>query len=458
MERVVGRWEQQRGGYLPRPICIEGDLTLPGLALDREARRWIRQRCDRILHNAASLTFDGADRAREPWLSNLTGAEHVLELCRETGVRELHYMSTAYVCGRRPGPVYEAELACGQEFRNDYEQSKFEAEQVVRSAPFLDSLTVYRPAVIVGDSKTGYTSSYHALYQYLQLVFMLDRFLDTPRDANGCRHVELRLNATGQERRNLVPVDWVSAVTTCLFGDAKCHGQTYHLTPAAPISVQQIEEACERYFHFSGVTFEGPGRPTKEDRNDLEKLFYDQLDTYSSYWDSEPIFDCTNTSRMVPQLPCPTIDEQVIRRLIDYAIEDRWGNRRNDKPERPVDIARMLDDLPRSRNGQPAADFQLGLDIWGPGGGQWHVGASGGGLFSAEPGLAPECDVVLRTDAVTFAAIIQAEVTTRHAVRQGLVEVVSKNDRPPDPAALLALFVKGRRQPSQTQPQSPQPA
>jgi hypothetical protein len=148
----------------------------------------------------------------------------------------------------------------------------------------------------------------------------------------------------------------------------------------------------------------------------------------------------------------------VIRRLIDYAVEDRWGNRRSDKPERPVDIAGMLDDLPRSRNGQPAADFQLALDIWGPGGGQWHVGASGGGLFSVEPGLAPECDVVLRTDAVTFAAIVEGEVTTRHAVRQGLVEVVSKNDRPPDPAAMLALFVKGRRQPSQTHPQSPQPA
>ena len=454
MERVVGHWEKEQGSYLPRPICIEGDLTSEGMALDNESRRWIAKHCDRVLHNAASLTFDGADRNGEPWLSNLTGTQNVLELSREAGIRQWHYMSTAYVCGRRPGPVYESELDCGQEFRNEYEQSKLEAEQAVRSASFLDSLTVYRPAIIVGDSKTGYTSSYHALYLYLQLIFMLDRFLDTPRDENGCRHIELRLDLTGEERRNLVPVDWVAAVTTYLFENVKCHGQTYNLTPREPITVKQIEAACEHYFNFCGVTFEGPGKTTPEQRNDLEKLFYEQLSTYSSYWDSEPIFDSTNTCQMAPHLPCPVLDEPILHRLTDYAIQDRWGNRRKRPSELPFDVAMMLEDASAESPAIRATDRLLvvGLDLWGPGGGQWHVQVDRNRPWDLEVGLAKECDVVYRSDVGTFVALVRGEVSARHAIRQGLVEVVPSGDKLSDPAELLDLFAN---RPGELAPQQP---
>jgi thioester reductase-like protein len=99
-------------------------------------------------------------------LSNLTGTRNLLQLCRETGVRQFDHVSTAYVCGKRPGPVFERELDCGQTFRNDYERSKCEAEKLVRAAAHLDRVTVYRPAIIVGDSRTGYTTAYHGPYAY----------------------------------------------------------------------------------------------------------------------------------------------------------------------------------------------------------------------------------------------------------------------------------------------------
>ena len=55
--------------------------------------------------------------------------------------------------------VYESELNVGQEFANPYEESKVEAEEMVRSAKFLKSLTVYRPAIIVGDQHGGDVSA-----------------------------------------------------------------------------------------------------------------------------------------------------------------------------------------------------------------------------------------------------------------------------------------------------------
>src|SRR5262249_9435936 len=164
---------------LPRPEeCLEGDITAAGLGLDAAARKWLANRRPQVLHSAASLTFFGKDRTRDPWLSNLTGTANVLELCRETGLRRLHYVSTAYVCGRRRGVIAEADLDCGQDFRNDYEHCKFEAEKLVRSADFLDCLTVYRPAVVIGDAVTGYTSTYHGLYSYLYFAWMLSQYAD----------------------------------------------------------------------------------------------------------------------------------------------------------------------------------------------------------------------------------------------------------------------------------------
>jgi nucleoside-diphosphate-sugar epimerase len=326
VEQVLTYWEQELGRSLPRPVCLEGDIATAGLGLDAKARRWVAEHRLRVLHNAASLTFLGKDRSRDPWLSNLIGTGHVLDFCRQAGVRELHYVSTAYVCGRQAGPVREEDLDHGQEFRNDYEASKFQAEKLVRSATFLDRLTVYRPAVVVGDSVTGYTSTYHGLYSYLQFAWVVRQYATLEED--GRWHAPLRLNLTGDEPRNLVPVDWVSAVIAYLVLTPAHHGQTYHLTPLRPVTARQIEEAMSSHFGYYGPTFAGPEALGNGDLNELEKTFYEYVSRYQPYWSEDPIFDCTNTLAAAGHLHCPPTDTALIGRLIDYAVADRWGKRR----------------------------------------------------------------------------------------------------------------------------------
>ena len=58
----------------------------------------------------------------------------------------------------------KAELDVGQTFGNDYERSKVQAETMVRQAKYLDRPTIFRPAIIVGDSQSGYTSTFHGFY------------------------------------------------------------------------------------------------------------------------------------------------------------------------------------------------------------------------------------------------------------------------------------------------------
>ena len=133
IEAILSRCEGDLGTVLPRPVVIEGELTEADLGLDQAGLHWISRHCRSVIHNAANLTFHGSGRQGEPWHTNFDGTRRILDLCRTTGIRQFHYISTAYVCGLREGRVLETELDVGQTPGNDYELSKIEAEKLVRA-------------------------------------------------------------------------------------------------------------------------------------------------------------------------------------------------------------------------------------------------------------------------------------------------------------------------------------
>ncbi|MEO6808352.1 MAG: SDR family oxidoreductase [Isosphaeraceae bacterium] len=323
VEALAAWWEANLGRPLARPVCLEGDVTQPGLGLSAEAKHWVASNCGRVVHSAASLVFHGGDRTREPWLSSYNGTRNLVELCKSVGIGELHHTSTAYVCGTRDGTICESDLNVGQGFRNDYEECKCTAEAWLRDQGGLDSLTVYRPAVIVGDSETGHTTTYLGVYRFFQFAWLLAQ--QAPRGADGRCILPIRLRMTGEECQNLVPVDWVSAVMARLITSPEAQGRTYHLTPAVPTRSSQIEAALADYFSFRGVSFAGSDGAPDETLNEPERLFYDYIDAHEDYLRAEPVFDARNTLAAAPDLPCPEVDAPCLRRLIDFAVHDRWG-------------------------------------------------------------------------------------------------------------------------------------
>jgi nucleoside-diphosphate-sugar epimerase len=323
LEALLSSWEAELGFPLRRPVCLEGDVAYPGLLLTREARQWVARHCNRALHSAASLNFRGGDPARDPWLSNYTGTLNVAAVCRESGIRELHHVSTAYVCGTRRGPITEAELDAGQQFRNDYEASKCAAETWLRRQAEVDSLTVYRPAVITGDWRTGYTSTYYGVYRFFQFISLMAR--QATRAADGRWDLPIRLRLTGDEPRNLIPVDWTSELVARLLTQPKALGKTFHLTPAVPARTSQVEKALADYFGYRGVSFVGPDGAPDAALSQLERLFYGYVDNHTNYLDSEPGFDSANLDALAPDLPCPRVDGPYLRRLIDFGVRDCWG-------------------------------------------------------------------------------------------------------------------------------------
>ncbi len=325
VEAILNTWEQQLECSLPRPVILDGDMRQPEFGLGEQAIRWLSRNCSELIHSAASLTFH-EDGSGEPWKTNLDGTRHMLGLCKAAGIRHLHYVSTAYVCGLRGGTILESELDCGQDFRNDYEKSKLIAETLVRQSGNFDRLTVYRPAVIAGDSQTGFTNTYHGIYLYLRLMALL--VPRQPVGPDGLRITRLRLPMTGDERRNVVPVDWVSRVMTRLVLDPVAHGNTFHLAPDECLTPRQVINAGYRYFNSTGVEYVGYQRIDPRTYNSFEAEFLPGLAMYSNYASTDPQFDCTNLKRFAADVPCPEIDERVLHIYLRYGEEDRWGKRR----------------------------------------------------------------------------------------------------------------------------------
>src|SRR5437588_2394073 len=146
---------------------LEGDIAERGLGLSDAQLDQLRSEVKIAYHLAA--IYDLAVPLEIAQRVNVDGTGNVLELCADCKKLErLNYVSTAYVAGDRKGVVYEHELALGQGFKNHYESTKFQAELWVRDAMDEVPVTIYRPAIVVGDSQSGETPKFDGPYYILR--------------------------------------------------------------------------------------------------------------------------------------------------------------------------------------------------------------------------------------------------------------------------------------------------
>jgi thioester reductase-like protein len=420
LDELLNFGEETLGSALPRPVVLAGDLARPGLGLSEADRRWLAGHCDAVVHAAASVSYRPT-AAAEPWETNVNGTQRLLELCRQAGVRALHHVSTAFVCGDRRGPVREDELECCGGTHNAYEQSKVAAERLVRQARHAQ-VTVYRPSVVVGDSRTGYTSTYHHFYNFLELAVRLS----SPGGRR--RRLPLRLPLTGEERPNLVPVDWVSAALVRLLRRPRWHGRTFHLVARQPARLQEILAILEDLLQLEGIRWAGPGG--LPDPTPLEERVLEQLRDYWNYLRNDLAFDCRNTCRALPDLPPPRFDRPLVERLLQFALADQWGRGR--APEDAAPSGECADFLERFLPGQAresaviravSLDLTFALDIRGPGGGQWSYRWERGELAEVRRGLAGGAAVTFHTDAATFVELIRGGQAPQNSFFEDRIEI-----------------------------------
>jgi len=208
-----------------RVHLVEGDITVPGLGLSDSDPDGVNE----VWHLAAvydlSVPEDIAKRV------NITGTENVLQFCRErSNFRRLQYVSTCYVSGDYDGEFTEDMLEEGQEFQNHYEETKYEAERLVRAA-IADGLpaTIYRPGIVVGDSRTGETQKYDGPYFVADYMKRLPGVVFLP-------------NVDKSVMASLVPRDYVIAAMDALSVLDRSEGKTYQLTDPNPPSAREVAE------------------------------------------------------------------------------------------------------------------------------------------------------------------------------------------------------------------------
>jgi thioester reductase-like protein len=201
----------------------EGDITRPGLGLEGDAE--LRATLVAAYHLAAA--YDLAVTRDLGMRVNVEGTRNVLRLVAGAPRFErLHYVSTAYVSGTATGVFRETDLDVGQRFKNFYEETKFLAEVEVAQSGL--PATIYRPAIVVGDSRTGETGKFDGPY------FTLAAMERVPSPG-----IFMKVG-WGRNPANLVPVDFVVDAVAGLAGEAGAAGKTYHLTDPAPLGVAAV--------------------------------------------------------------------------------------------------------------------------------------------------------------------------------------------------------------------------
>jgi thioester reductase-like protein len=216
-------------GLAGRLHLVEGDITRPGLGLDPAERSALAADLAEVYHLAA--IYDLAV-AREPALAvNLEGTRNVLEFAAAgPALSRFHHVSTCYVSGCHPGLFREDDLDVGQKFNNHYEETKFLAEVEVqeRIRGGLPA-TVYRPAIAVGDSRTGETQKFDGPYYVIRWVLRQPPVALVPV-----------VGDTKAYRVNVVPSDFVIAAIDHLSGIEASAGVVYQLADPAPATVDEI--------------------------------------------------------------------------------------------------------------------------------------------------------------------------------------------------------------------------
>lgn len=225
----IARISEETGADQARFRIIEGDITKQDLGMEAKALEEARTETDALFHLAA--IYDLAVAREAAMLVNLEGTRNVNRFALSLkNLGRYHYVSTCYVAGKRTGLILETELRHTAGFRNHYEETKYLAEIEVDELKRELPITIHRPSVVCGDSRTGETAKYDGIYYLIHYLRMNPRLLSLFNIGN--RRVSL----------NLVPVDFVVEAIAALAQDERAVGATVQLADPSPLTTHELFE------------------------------------------------------------------------------------------------------------------------------------------------------------------------------------------------------------------------
>ncbi len=226
-----GRLEELRtawGADGARVVPIAGDLSQPGLGVSEEDLLMLRGKVDHFFHLAAIYDLSAGAEAQE--VANVEGTRHAVELAESIKAGCFHQVSSIAAAGLYRGTWREDMFDEAKDLdTHPYFRTKHESERVVREEcgrPW----RVYRPSIVVGDSRTGEIDKVDGPYYFFKLLQRARRVLPGWLPAVGIEGGEI----------NIVPVDFVAAAIDHIAHRPGLDGRAFHLTDPNPKTAGEV--------------------------------------------------------------------------------------------------------------------------------------------------------------------------------------------------------------------------
>jgi NAD(P)-dependent dehydrogenase (short-subunit alcohol dehydrogenase family) len=231
LDELIERW-----GAGDRVVGVTGDLTEDKLGVDA---KWIEEHTgsiDHFFHLAASYDMTADDEANET--SNVKGTRHAVQLANALQAGRLHHTSSVAAAGNFKGLFREDMFDEGQELPSAYHRTKFESERIAREESEIP-WRVYRPAVVVGNSKTGEMDKVDGPYYFFKAI----------QKARATLPQWFPLVGPELGYTNIVPVDFVAQAMDHIAHEKGLDGQAFHLCDPKSIRSGEVLNTFARAAH-----------------------------------------------------------------------------------------------------------------------------------------------------------------------------------------------------------------
>ena len=224
------------GASRQRAIPVTGDLTAARLGVAGEVIKALKGQVDHVYHLAAvyDLQADEDSQVRV----NVEGTRHAVEFARAVDARHFHHVSSIAAAGLYEGVFREDMFDEAEGLEHPYFMTKHESEKIVRrecKVPW----SVYRPAMVVGDSKTGEMDKIDGPYYFFKLIQRMRQILPPWMPSIGLEG----------GRINIVPVDFVVDAIDHISHHHHASGRCYHLVDPQGYRVGDVLDIFARAAH-----------------------------------------------------------------------------------------------------------------------------------------------------------------------------------------------------------------
>jgi thioester reductase-like protein len=228
------------GDDAKRLIAVAGDLAKPALGVSPAQRKTLSGKVTHFFHLAAIYDL-GADAASQA-TANVDGTRHALQLADALKAGCFHHISSIAVAGMYPGVFREDMFAEAEDLDHPYFKTKHEAEALVRESA--RTHRIYRPGVVIGNSRTGEIDKIDGPYYFFRTLKKLRQALPPWVPTIGLEG----------GRINLVPVDFVAAAIDHIAHKPGLDGGCFHITDPAPRRIGEVLNIFARAGHAPQMT------------------------------------------------------------------------------------------------------------------------------------------------------------------------------------------------------------